>query len=97
MRKLLLAAIGATILAVGSVATSSEAMPIGAALRPAIEVVNAVEKTHWHHRWHRWGWYPHVRYYWGPRYYWAPRYHYARPFFFRPFWGGSWHHRHLRW
>jgi hypothetical protein len=42
MRKLLLAAIGGTILAAGSVATG-EAMPIGGALRPAIGTVNPVE------------------------------------------------------
>jgi hypothetical protein len=61
MRKLVLAAIGAaTIVTAGSMATRSEAMPIGPALRPAIEAVNPVERTAcW-----RWGWH-------GPRYYYA--------------------------
>src|ERR1700674_2892261 len=103
MRRFLLVAMGATtILLAGSPASRTEAMPIGSALRPAIEAINPVEDIACRRPgWHGWGWYRCGHRYarpfpflfpgpfWAPHPFWGPR----------PFWGGPhpfwrWHRRH---
>ncbi|HLN08609.1 MAG TPA: hypothetical protein VK281_06600 [Xanthobacteraceae bacterium] len=80
MHKILLAAAGAAILTCSAMVTRSDAMPIGAAVRPAAEAINPVEKTAcWRPGW---GWYP-CGYYWRPRYAWGPGYYWGP----RHFWG----------
>jgi hypothetical protein len=73
MRKLVLAIIGAGGLVAGTLGQAGAVTLDPAAIRPAIEAVNPVEKTLcWRWGWHGWWYYP-CGYWVGPRWGWHHR------------------------